>query len=64
MKAVLGLMIGGIPGVLVSAYIVKSLNVEWLKWLVVVVVTYTATSMLVAARRERVKAGDTPVAAH
>jgi len=64
MKAVLGLMIGGIPGVLVSAYIVKSLNVEWLKWLVVVVVTYTATSMLVAARRERTKAGEAPVAAH
>jgi uncharacterized membrane protein YfcA len=53
-KASLGLLAGGIPGVLVSAYIVKSLPLTALKWLVVVVVSYTAISMLIAARRERV----------
>ena len=52
-KASLGLLAGGIPGVLISAYIVKSLPLTALKWLVVVVVTYTAVSMLLAARRER-----------
>ena len=64
-KASLGLLAGGIPGVLISAYVVKSLPLTMLKWLVVVVVTYTAISMLVAARRERMKAPDgAPVAAH
>jgi uncharacterized membrane protein YfcA len=52
-KASMGLLIGGIPGVLLSAYVIKSLPLTALKWLVVVVVTYTAISMLLAARRER-----------
>jgi uncharacterized membrane protein YfcA len=34
----LGLAIGGVPGVLIAAYIVKSLPMQWLYWLVVVVV--------------------------
>src|ERR1044071_9330555 len=59
-RASMGLLIGGIPGVLISAYIVKSLNVDWLKWLVVIVVTYTSMSMLLTARRERLKAGAAP----
>jgi uncharacterized membrane protein YfcA len=63
-RASMGLLIGGIPGVLISAYIVKSMNVEWLKWLVVIVVTYTSMSMLLTARRERLKAGAAPAAAH
>lgn len=63
-RASMGLLIGGIPGVLVSAYIVKSLDVSMLKWLVVVVVTYTAISMLVTARKERMAAKGAPVAAH
>jgi uncharacterized membrane protein YfcA len=63
-RASMALMLGGIPGVLISAYIVKSMNVEWLKWLVVIVVTYTSLSMLMTARRERMKAGAAPVAAH
>ena len=63
-RASMGLLLGGIPGVLISAYIVKSMNVEWLKWLVVVVVTYTSLSMLMTARRERMKAGAAPAVAH
>ena len=63
-RASMGLLLGGIPGVLISAYIVKSMNVDWLKWLVVVVVTYTSMSMLLTARRERLKAGAAPAAAH
>jgi uncharacterized membrane protein YfcA len=52
-RALLGLMIGGIPAVLVAAFIVKSLPVRTMNWLVVIVVVYTATSMLRAAAKER-----------
>jgi uncharacterized membrane protein YfcA len=50
--AALGLALGGIPGVLVAAYIVKSLPVVWLRWLVLVVVVYAALQMLRSARAE------------
>jgi uncharacterized membrane protein YfcA len=45
-SAALGLAIGGIPGVLIAAYIVKSLPMKWLVWLVLVVVLYAAVQML------------------
>ncbi len=45
----LGLAIGGFMGVLIAAYIVKSLPLLWLRWLVVVVITYTAFAMLRSA---------------
>jgi uncharacterized membrane protein YfcA len=45
----IGLAIGGIPGVLVAAFIVKSLPLQWLYWLVVVVVLYAAVLMLRSA---------------
>jgi uncharacterized membrane protein YfcA len=48
--AALGLSLGGIPGVLAAAYIVKSLPVIWLRWLVLVVVVYAALQMLKSAR--------------
>jgi len=47
--AALGLTLGGIPGVLVAAYIVKSLPILWLRWLVLVVVVYAAWQMLKSA---------------
>ena len=50
-SAALGLALGGIPGVLVAAYIVKSLPVEWLRWLVLLVVLYAAVQMLLSAIR-------------
>lgn len=49
--AALGLALGGIPGVLVAAYIVKSLPIAWLRWLVLVVVLYAAIAMLRSARQ-------------
>jgi uncharacterized membrane protein YfcA len=52
-RAALGLALGGIPGVLLAAFVVKSLPLEWLRWLVVVVVLYAAIAMLRAAIRER-----------
>ena len=50
-SAAVGLAIGGIPGVLVAAYIVRSLPTVWLRWLVLVVVLYAAVQMLRSARR-------------
>lgn len=53
LRASLGLAIAGIPGVLIAAYIVKSLPLQWIMWLVVVVVLYTAFMMLRSAFLER-----------
>ncbi len=49
LRVVLGLTIGGIPGVLIAAFIVKSMSLEMLRWLVIVVVLYAAAVMLRAA---------------
>jgi uncharacterized membrane protein YfcA len=46
----LGLALGGIVGVLVAFYIVKELSLTYMRWLVIVVVTYAALSMLRSAR--------------
>jgi uncharacterized membrane protein YfcA len=49
----LGLLFGGIPAVLIAAFIVKSLPLTAVRYLVVVVVLYTSVSLLRAAQRER-----------
>ena len=49
LRASLGLGIGGVPAVLIAAFIVKSLPLYYLRWLVVVVVLYAALSMLRSA---------------
>ena len=51
-RAALGLALGGVPGVLLAAYVVKSLPMVWLRWLVVLVVLYAAVTMLRAARSD------------
>jgi uncharacterized membrane protein YfcA len=56
-KAALGLTAGGIPGVLLAAFVVKSLPLNAVRWLVVVVVIYTASMMLRSAIQERRAAG-------
>jgi uncharacterized membrane protein YfcA len=52
LRASLGLGIGGVPAVLIAAFIVKSLPLLYLRWLVVVVVLYAAISMLRSAFTE------------
>jgi len=56
-----GLTLGGIPAVLIAAFVVKTMSVEMLRWLVSIVVLYTALVMLRAAfigrRAERARAG-------
>jgi uncharacterized membrane protein YfcA len=64
MRAALGLTLGGIPGVLIAAYLVKSLPLVAVRWLVVVVVIYAAVVMLrSAAQRAARSQADEPVAA-
>jgi uncharacterized membrane protein YfcA len=51
-RAALGLALGGILAVFIAApYVLKKLSMDWLRWLVVAVVLYTAALMLVSARR-------------
>ena len=49
-QASLGMALGGIPAVLVAAFIVKSLPLSAVRWLVVIVVVYTAFALLQSAR--------------
>jgi uncharacterized membrane protein YfcA len=53
LSAALGLAIGGIPGVLIAAFIVKEMPLQYVRWLVIVVVLYTALTMLYSAYSER-----------
>ncbi|HKW49596.1 MAG TPA: sulfite exporter TauE/SafE family protein, partial [Gemmatimonadaceae bacterium] len=52
-RATIGLFAGGIPAVLIAAFIVKQLSLDTVRWLVVVVVLYTAANLLLTAYRER-----------
>lgn len=49
LRVVLGLALGGIPAVLVAAFVVKELDVVVLRWGVVVVVLYAAALLLRAS---------------
>jgi uncharacterized membrane protein YfcA len=53
LRVVLGLAIGGIPGVLAAAYIVVTMPLGLLRWLVILVVLYAAAVMLRAAIKGR-----------
>jgi uncharacterized membrane protein YfcA len=63
LRASLGLALGGIPGVLLAAYIVKSLNLGTVRWLVIVVVVYTAVTMLISAFAQRRSTAGAPLEA-
>ena len=54
LRVVLGLAIGGIPAVLLAAFVVKSLPLVALRWGVVAVVVYAAILLLLAAVRRPV----------
>jgi uncharacterized membrane protein YfcA len=60
LRATLGLALGGVPAVLLAAFIVKSLPLLYMRWLVVFVVLYAALSMLrsavIESRREAIAA--------
>ena len=66
LRIVLGLAIGGIPAVLVAALVVKSMPIDLLRWMVLVVVVYASATMFRAAakgRRDGNVEPATPVAA-
>lgn len=48
-----GIALGGVPAVLVAAFIVQSMPVEMLRWLVIIVVLYAAAVMLKSAAAGR-----------
>ena len=55
LKIAVGMTLGGIPAVLAAAFLVKSMPLETLRWLVMIVVLYAAAVMLRSAfigRRE------------
>ncbi len=52
LRVALGLALGGIPGVIIAATVVKSMDLTTVRWLVIVVVLYTALTMLYAAFTE------------
>lgn len=49
LRPALGLALGGVPGVLIAAFLVRSLPLGAIRWLVVIVVVYTAAAMLRSA---------------
>ena len=63
LRIVIGMAIGGIPAVLVAAFLVKSMSLEMLRWLVIVVVIYAAAMMFRAAWTGRRDGKTAPVIA-
>jgi uncharacterized membrane protein YfcA len=55
-KAAISLTIAGMVGVFIAAFIVKSLPLEVLKWLVLGVVVYTSISMFISAGKKEMPA--------
>jgi uncharacterized membrane protein YfcA len=49
LKAALGLLSGGVPGVLLAAFVVKSLPLSVVRWLVICVVIYTSIMLIRSA---------------
>ena len=59
LKIILGITLGGIPAVLIAAFIVKEMPIVWLRWGVVIVVLYAAMLLL----RSAIKGQPAPVGA-
>ena len=51
LRASLGLALGGPPAVLVAAFLVRELPLDWVKWLVVIVITFTGINLVRAGVR-------------
>jgi uncharacterized membrane protein YfcA len=54
-SAALGLAIGGVPAVLIAAFVVKSLPLDIVKWIVVSVVAIVSFTLLQAAWKEKLE---------
>jgi uncharacterized membrane protein YfcA len=62
-RVALGIALGGLPGVLIAALIVKSLPLTAMRWLVVIAVVYAAFTMLRSAVQRRVVPSSAPAEA-
>ena len=51
-RAAIGLLVGGVPAVLLAAYVFTSLPIGAVRWLVIFVVVYTSLNMLITARSD------------
>jgi uncharacterized membrane protein YfcA len=60
LRTALALTLGGIPGVLLAAFVVKSLPLSVVRWLVIVVVLYTAYMLMRSAVAEARSAPNVP----
>ena len=60
LRNALGLSIGGVAGSYIAAKFFESLNIRTVRWLVIVVVVYTAVTMLLSARSERADTATPP----
>ena len=49
-RTAMGLAIGGIPGVLIAAFLVKELPLSTVKWIVVAVLLYTSATLWMSSR--------------
>jgi uncharacterized membrane protein YfcA len=58
LRAALGLAIGGLPAVLLAAYIVKSLPLSVVRWMVIAIVVYTAITLIQAGLKSRDEASE------
>jgi uncharacterized membrane protein YfcA len=61
LPAAVGLAIGGIPGVLLAAAVVGRLPINWVRWLVVIVVLYAAGTLLRSSITSRKEAAHSAV---
>jgi uncharacterized membrane protein YfcA len=52
-RAALGLTLGGLPGVLIAAFVVKSLPLGALRWLVIAVAGWAAMLLFRSASRPK-----------
>jgi len=58
LRPAIGLTVGGLPAVLIAAFLVKSLPLNTLRWIVVAVALYSAVVMLASAWMERKRQAD------
>jgi uncharacterized membrane protein YfcA len=63
LRVALGLALGGVFGSIIAGVFVKSLDLRTVRWLVIVVVLYTAITMLASAWSERASSAAEPAKA-